>query len=63
MNSVDVEEVFARQEALENAMNKASAENSYDTFILVVTDIINSDSKFLLLVQNKRKLLKHSTQH
>ncbi|EIE3644741.1 manganese-dependent inorganic pyrophosphatase [Staphylococcus pseudintermedius] len=56
VNSVDVEEVFARQEALENAMNKASVENSYDTFILVVTDIINSDSKILVVGAEQEKI-------
>lgn len=49
VNTVDIDEVFARQEALENAMNKASAENGYDIFVLAITDIINSDSKILVV--------------
>lgn len=53
VNTVDIDEVFARQEALENAMNKASAENGYDIFVLAVTDIINSDSKILVVGAEK----------
>ncbi|MDO5376413.1 MAG: manganese-dependent inorganic pyrophosphatase [Staphylococcus rostri] len=53
VNTVDIDEVFARQEALENAMNKASAENGYDIFVLAITDIINSDSKILVVGAEK----------
>ncbi|MDP4461879.1 manganese-dependent inorganic pyrophosphatase [Staphylococcus hyicus] len=48
VNTVDIDEVMARQEALENAMNKEIAEHNYTSFILVVTDILNSDSKILV---------------
>lgn len=48
VNTVDIDEVFARQEALENAMNKEIADHNYTSFILVVTDILNSNSKILV---------------
>ncbi|AVQ33432.1 manganese-dependent inorganic pyrophosphatase [Staphylococcus muscae] len=53
VNTVDIDEVFARQEALENAMNKASVDNGYDIFVLAITDIINSDSKILVVGAEK----------
>lgn len=48
VNTVDIDEVIARQEALENAMNKEIADHNYTSFILVVTDILNSNSKILV---------------
>ncbi|PTG87299.1 manganese-dependent inorganic pyrophosphatase [Staphylococcus chromogenes] len=48
VNTVDIDEVMQRQEALENAMNKEIADENYTSFILVVTDILNSDSKILV---------------
>ncbi|MCE4966609.1 manganese-dependent inorganic pyrophosphatase [Staphylococcus chromogenes] len=48
VNTVDIDEVMQRQESLENAMNKEIADENYTSFILVVTDILNSDSKILV---------------
>lgn len=48
VNTVDIDEVMQRQEALENAMNKEIADENYTSFILVITDILNSDSKILV---------------
>lgn len=48
VNTVDIDEVMQRQEAIENAMNKEIADENYTSFILVVTDILNSDSKILV---------------
>ncbi|MDU0481803.1 manganese-dependent inorganic pyrophosphatase [Staphylococcus chromogenes] len=48
VNTVDIDEVMQRQEALENAMNKEIADENYTSFILVVTDILNNDSKILV---------------
>ncbi|QLK86428.1 manganese-dependent inorganic pyrophosphatase [Staphylococcus sp. 17KM0847] len=56
VNTVDIDEVFARQEALEHAMNKASVENGYDIFVLAITDIINSDSKILVVGAEKERI-------
>ncbi|TDM12086.1 manganese-dependent inorganic pyrophosphatase [Macrococcus lamae] len=53
VNTVDIDEVFARQEEIENAINAETAQNGYDLFVLVVTDIINSDSKVLALGQHQ----------
>ncbi|MFQ3854221.1 manganese-dependent inorganic pyrophosphatase [Staphylococcus sp. 2S1] len=49
VNTVDIDEVFARQEELTQAMLETSANEKYDLFVLVVTDIINSDSKILVV--------------
>lgn len=53
VNTVDIDEVFQRQEEIENAINAETANNGYDLFVLVVTDIINSDSKILALGQQQ----------
>jgi manganese-dependent inorganic pyrophosphatase len=49
VNVVDVDEVFERKEELKNAINKEIEENNYDLFVLIVTDILKSDSKVLSL--------------
>ncbi|MDG0844307.1 manganese-dependent inorganic pyrophosphatase [Staphylococcus equorum] len=49
VNTVDIDEVFARQEELTKAMLETSANEKYDLFVLIVTDIINSDSKILVV--------------
>lgn len=56
VNTVDIDEVMQRQEALENAMNKEIADENYTSFILVVTDILNSDSKILVAGANTDKI-------
>ncbi|TDM00708.1 manganese-dependent inorganic pyrophosphatase [Macrococcus carouselicus] len=58
VNTVDIDEVFARQEELENAINAETAQNGYDLFVLVVTDIINSDSRILALGQEQEAVNK-----
>ena len=40
-------------------MLEVSANEKYDLFVLVVTDIINSDSKILVVVLRKIKSVKH----
>ena len=40
-------------------MLEMSANEKYDLFVLVVTDIINSDSKILVVGAEKIKLEKH----
>lgn len=49
VNTVDVEEVFAKQTELEAEIEAVIAEKSLDLFLLVVTDILNNDSKVLAL--------------
>ncbi|PHK49498.1 manganese-dependent inorganic pyrophosphatase [Staphylococcus edaphicus] len=56
VNTVDIDEVFERQEELEKAMLEVSADEKYDLFVLVVTDIINSDSKILVVGAERDKV-------
>ena len=55
VNTVDIDEVLNRKEDLEKAMLETSANEKYDLFVLVVTDIINSDSKILVVGAEKIK--------
>ncbi|EHJ07252.1 manganese-dependent inorganic pyrophosphatase [Staphylococcus simiae] len=56
VNTVDIDEVLDRKSELEQAMLTNSAEEKYDLFVLVVTDIINSDSKILVVGAEKDKV-------
>ena len=56
VNAVDIDEVFERKEELEKEMLTASAEEKYDLFVLVVTDILNSNSKILAVGSEKEKV-------
>ena len=56
VNTVDIDEVLNRKEDLEKAMLETSANEKYDLFVLVVTDIINSDSKILVVGAEKDKV-------
>lgn len=56
VNTVDLNDVFARQDALEAAMKSLMAGNGYDTFILIATNILNSDSDLLVLGANVDKV-------
>lgn len=56
VNTVDIDEVLDRKEELEKFMLESSAEEKYDLFVLVVTDIINSDSKILVVGAEKDKV-------
>ncbi|SEK38463.1 manganese-dependent inorganic pyrophosphatase [Carnobacterium iners] len=47
VNVVDVNDVFSKQAELEITMAELSAVNQYDLFILVVTNILDSDSVIL----------------
>ncbi|WP_086330327.1 manganese-dependent inorganic pyrophosphatase [Candidatus Enterococcus mansonii] len=49
VNTVDLNEVLNRQAELEEAMSNANAANSYDLFVLIVTDILSSDSELLVI--------------
>jgi len=49
INAVDISEIYVQQEALETEMNNIIAEKDLDLFLLVVTDIINSNSEVLAL--------------
>lgn len=49
VNTVAVSDVFVNQAAIEAAILKENAENGYDLFVLVVTNILDSDSVILAL--------------
>ena len=59
VNTVDIDEVLNRKDDLEKAMLETSANEKYDLFVLVVTDIINSDSKILVVGAEKIKSARH----
>ncbi len=56
VNTVDFDEVLNRKDVLEKVMLEVSANEKYDLFVLVVTDIINSDSKILVVGAEKDKV-------
>lgn len=56
VNTVDVDELMARQDALEAAMTTENAENGFDLFLLVVTNILTSDSTALVVGEPREKI-------
>lgn len=49
VNTVDLQEVFDRQAELEAAMQAAILREGYDLFLLVATDILDSNSELLVV--------------
>ena len=58
VNTVDLAEVFLRQAELESAMQEANTANGYDLFVLVVTNILDSDSEILIVGEPKENVEK-----
>ncbi|MBL6538503.1 manganese-dependent inorganic pyrophosphatase [Streptococcus suis] len=56
VNTVDIAEVLERQTEIEAAMTAASAANGYSDFVLMITDIVNSNSEILALGSNMDKV-------
>ena len=56
VNTVDVNDVFARRDEIEAAINEELASEGYDTFVFVVTNILDSDSDILVLGANQDKV-------
>ncbi|MEW4353295.1 manganese-dependent inorganic pyrophosphatase [Streptococcus pneumoniae] len=56
VNTVDIAEVLERQAEIEAAIEKASSENGYSDFVLMITDIVNSNSEILAIGQNMDKV-------
>ena len=56
VNTVDIAEVLERQAEIEAAIQTASAENGYSDFVLMITDIVNSNSEILALGANPSKI-------
>lgn len=48
INTVDLNEVMDRQAELEQAMAEEMTKNGYDLFVLIVTNILDSDSELLV---------------
>lgn len=59
VNTVDLNEVLNRQEELEAAMASENQANSYDLFVLIITNILDSDSE-LLVVGNSIEKVEHA---
>ena len=49
INTVDLNEVFDREDGLRAAIEKRNKENGYDLFLLMVTNILNSDTRLLVV--------------
>lgn len=56
VNTVDIAEVLERQAEIEAAMTAASEANGYSDFVLMITDIVNSNSEILALGRNMDKV-------
>ncbi|HEM3485338.1 manganese-dependent inorganic pyrophosphatase [Streptococcus suis] len=56
VNTVDIAEVLERQAEIEAAMTAASSANGYSDFVLMITDIVNSNSEILALGSNMDKV-------
>lgn len=53
VNTVDLNEVFAREAALRSAIEEESAANGYDLFLLMVTNILDSNTRLLVVGEPK----------
>lgn len=49
INSADLNDVFARQKELETAINKDIKDNKLDLYVFIATDILNANSKVIVL--------------
>lgn len=49
VNTVDLEEVFEREEELRTAIETQNKDNGYDLFLLMVTNILDSNTRLLTL--------------
>ena len=56
VNTVDIADVLSRQEEIEEAINNSIKSNGYSDFVLMITDILNSNSEILALGSNTDKL-------
>lgn len=56
VNTVDIAEVLERQEEIEVAMTAAIVSEGYSDFVLMITDIVNSNSEILALGSNMDKV-------
>lgn len=56
VNVVDFDELLARKEELLNEMTKQNSDNSYELFVLLITNILNSDSIALVTGNHLEKV-------
>lgn len=56
VNTVDINDILARQEEIEVAIQEAIVTEGYSDFVLMITDIVNSNSEILALVSNMAKV-------
>ncbi|MBM7636212.1 manganese-dependent inorganic pyrophosphatase [Streptococcus saliviloxodontae] len=56
VNTVDINDVLARQEEIEAAIEASSQANGYSDFVLMITDILNSNSEILAIGSNMDKV-------
>ena len=56
VNTVDLDDVFSRQDDLEKEMHNLMDANGYETFVLMVTNILNSDTQLLVVGANTDKV-------
>lgn len=49
VNTVDLDDVFSRQADLEKEMHNLMDQNGYETFVLMVTNILNSDTDLFVI--------------
>nr|WP_278842903.1 manganese-dependent inorganic pyrophosphatase [Melissococcus plutonius] len=56
VNTVDLSEVLNRQNELETAIRATNEKNAYDVFVLLITDIIASDSELLVIGSTPEKV-------
>ncbi|MFD1428777.1 manganese-dependent inorganic pyrophosphatase [Lacticaseibacillus mingshuiensis] len=58
VNVVDLNEVYARQAAIEQTMTDELSKNGYDSFLLIATNILDSDSTGFVVGSGKEELEK-----
>lgn len=56
VNTVDISDVLSRQTEIEEAINNSIKNNGYSDFVLMITDILNSNSEILALGSNTDKV-------
>ncbi|HEL0640829.1 TPA: manganese-dependent inorganic pyrophosphatase [Streptococcus equi subsp. zooepidemicus] len=56
VNTVDIAEVLERKETIEAAIKEVMASEGYSDFVLMITDIVNSNSEILALGANMDKV-------
>lgn len=56
VNTVDINDILARQEEIEVAIQEAIVTEGYSDFVLMITDIVNSNSEILAFGSNMAKV-------